>query len=59
MVHISLFIGRNRDADVENWPVDRDRKREWGMNWENGIDAFTLAGLKQIAVPLEKQLYSN
>ena len=23
------------------------------MNWENGIDIFTLAGLKQIAVTLE------
>ena len=42
--------GRNRDADVENGRVDPELGgRGNGMNWEIGIDIYTLPCVKQIA----------
>ena len=44
--------GRNRDTDVENKHMDtKGGKRSGGgggMNWEAGIDIYTLIGIKQI-----------
>ena len=45
------FQGRNRDIDVENKCVDtKEGKRGWGgeggMNWEIGIDIYTLICIK-------------
>jgi len=38
--------GRNRDADIENGHVDMKRGRGVGMNWEIGIDVYTLPCVK-------------
>ena len=47
--------GRNRDTDVENKRIDtkRGKWRVWGgcgggMNWEIGIDMYTLICIKWI-----------
>ena len=45
--------GRNRDADVENKRMDTKRGKCWGgggggMNWEIGIDMYTLMCIKWI-----------
>ena len=38
--------GRNRDRDGENRLVDTVGKGEGGMNWESGIDIYTLSCVK-------------
>ena len=41
--------GRNRDTDVENKRVDtKGGKAGCGMNWEIGIDTYTLICMKLI-----------
>ena len=34
--------GRNRDTDVENALVDREREGERGMTWESSTDIYAL-----------------
>ena len=48
---------RNRDTDVENKRMDSKGERSWGVNWEIGIDIYTLLCLKQITN--ENILYST
>ena len=38
--------GRNRDPDVENKCMDTKGGRGGGMNWETGIDIYTLICIK-------------
>ena len=42
--------GRNRDTDVENKCMDNKGRKWWsgggGMNWEIGIDMYTLICIK-------------
>ena len=45
--------GRNRDTDVENKRMDTNGGKQWwrrggggGMNWEIGIDIYTLICIK-------------
>ena len=40
---------KNRDAEVEKGPVDTERGKEGGMNWESSTDIYTLPCVKQIA----------
>ena len=41
--------GRHRDTDAENKRMDTKQGKGWGgMNWEVGIDIYTLIGIKQI-----------
>ena len=40
--------GRNRDTDAENKRMDTKGRRGGGMNWETGIDVYTLMCIKQI-----------
>ena len=54
--------GRNRDTDVENKHMDTKGGKRWvggvggwwggggGMNWEIGIDIYTLICIKQITI---------
>ena len=39
---------RNRDADVENKGMDTEGGKWRGMNWEIGIDIYTLICIKWI-----------
>ena len=41
--------GRNRDADVENGCMTRRWGQGSGMNWEMGIDIYTLPRVKLMA----------
>ena len=45
MVQMNLFIGQNREADVEDGQVDTGR----GVNGETGTDVCALACVKQAA----------
>ena len=38
--------GRNRDTDVENKRMDTKGGKLGGMNWEIGIDIYTLICIK-------------
>ena len=47
---LTYLQGRNRHADVQNGRVDTgEGGRGGGMNWEIGIDIYTLPCVKQIA----------
>ena len=39
-----IFLGRNRDTEVENGLVDTRGEGEGGTNWESSIDIYTLLG---------------
>ena len=41
--------GRNRDADMEDSPVDTVGEEEGEMNWESSIDKYTPPCVKLIA----------
>ena len=48
---MNWFARQNRDTDVENKRMDTKwGKRGWGcgLNWEIGIDIYTLLCIKQI-----------
>ena len=54
--------GRNKDTDVENKHMDTKGGKWWGaggggMNWEIGIDIYTLICIKQITN--KNLLYKN
>ena len=60
MVRMNRFQGRNRDTDVENKRMDtKGGKRGGGgrMNWEVGIDIYTLICIKSITN--KNLLYKN
>ena len=38
--------GRNRDTDIESRLVDIAGEREEGINWESGIETYTLPYVK-------------
>ena len=43
MAQMNQLQGRNRDTDVENKCMDtKGKKVGGGMNWEIGIDIYTL-----------------
>ena len=49
MVQMTGLQGRNRDTDVENKCMDTKGGKEGvggGMNWETGIDTYTLTCIK-------------
>ena len=56
MVQMNQFAGRNRDTDVENKRMDTKGESSGGgggggggvMNWESGIDTYTLICIKWI-----------
>ena len=50
MVQKNRLQGINRDTDVENKRMDTKggRQGEGGMNWEIGIDIYTLLRIKKI-----------
>ena len=57
---MNRFQGRNRDTDVENKRMDtKGGKRGGGgrMNWEVGIDIYTLICIKSITN--KNLLYKN
>ena len=37
---------RNRDTDIENKHMDTKERKRGGMNWEIGIDIYTLLYIK-------------
>ena len=41
--------GRNRDTDIRNECMDTGEGRGSGMNWEIGIDIYTLPCVRQVA----------
>ena len=50
---LRVRLPRNRDTDVENKPMDTKRGKWQGggggvMNWETGIDIYTLICIKWI-----------
>ena len=45
MAQVNLKIG-SRDTDIENKCTDTKRGRRCGMNWETGIDIYTLLCIK-------------
>ena len=50
MVQMNRFAG-HRDTDVENKCMDTKGGKRWEageMNWENGIDIYTLICIKWI-----------
>ena len=52
MSRVYSLQGRNRDTDVENKRMDTKGGKWWGggvMNWEIGIDMYTLICIKWIA----------
>ena len=44
----TYFQSRNRDTDVENKLMDTQGKGGRGMNWEIGIDIYTLLCIKYV-----------
>ena len=54
---MNLFAKRSRDTEVENKHIVAKRESEGGMNWEAGIDVYTLLYIKQITG--ENLLYST
>ena len=46
MIQMILFTSRNRDTDIENGCMDTRGGRRGGMNWEIGIDIYTLLCIK-------------
>ena len=42
----SYLQSRNRDTDVENKRMDTKGEGGGGMNWEIGIDIYTLLNIK-------------
>ena len=42
MVSVTLFASRNRDTDLENKCMETKRGGGDGMNWEIGIDIYTI-----------------
>ena len=52
-----ILFARNRDTEVENKYMDTRGEGEGGMNWEIGIDIYTLLCIKQITN--ENLLYST
>ena len=47
MVQMKTYSqSRNRDTDVENNLMDTKGGRRGGMNWEIGIDMYTLLCIK-------------
>ena len=42
IVLMNLFVGQNRDADVENRLVDPESEEEGGTNWESSIETYIL-----------------
>ena len=48
---------RNRDTDVENKPMNTKEKRWSRMNWDVGVDIYTVLCIKQITN--ENRLYST
>ena len=55
MVQMNLFAGQKWDKDVENKRMDTKGESggvvggDGGMNWEIGIDMYTLICIKQIS----------
>ena len=45
LIQISYLQSRNRDTAIENKCMDIKGEREAGMNWEIGIDRYTLLTL--------------
>ena len=41
-----ILFARNRDTEVENKYMDTRGEGEGGMNWEIGIDIYTLLCIK-------------
>ena len=41
-MHLTFLQSRNRDTDIENKCRDTKRGKGCGMNWEIGIDMYTL-----------------
>ena len=48
LIQISYLQSRYRDTDIENKYMDIKGEREDGMNWEIGIDGYTLLTLYKI-----------
>ena len=47
MVQMNLLQSRNRGIDIESKRVDTKWGKK-GMNWESGIDIYTLLCLEEI-----------
>ena len=54
---MNLFTKRNRDTDIESKRMVTKGGKGCGMNWEIGIDIYTLLGIKKITN--ENLLYST
>ena len=46
---MNYLQGSNRDAYTESRPVGTEGEGEGGMNWESGIETYTLLYVKLIA----------
>ena len=42
MYRQSYLQSRSKDKDVENKPMDTKKEEEGGINWEIGVDIYTL-----------------
>ena len=42
MYRQSYLQSRSKDKDVENKPIDTNEEEEGGINWEIGVDIYTL-----------------
>ena len=49
MVLMNYLQGSNRDAYTESRPAGTEGEGEGGMNWESGIETYTLPYVKLIA----------
>lgn len=45
-VQMNSFAKQNREADVENNHMEKPREKRGGLNWEVGIDKYTLQCIK-------------
>ena len=43
---MNLFASRNKDTDIENKCMDSKVEGVGGMDWETGIDMYTLMYIK-------------
>ena len=50
---------RNRDTEIENKCMDTKQGKRGGMNWEIGIDIYTLLTLRIKQITSENLLYST
>ena len=55
----SYLQSRNRDTDVENKHMNTKGEKGDGMNWEIGIDIYTLLVLGIKEITNENLLYST